>query len=388
MHPRRLALFTFIDAFGWEILQRHSFLDDVLAIRSPLETILGYSSTCVPTILTGKLPRDHGHFAFFCYSPERSPFGVCRCLRFLPQSIAGRGRARRLISSALRRYCGYTGYFQLYDMPFEYLHLFEHTEPRDLFAPGGINTGAPTIFDHLRGQQIPFFLSDWRASEVANLKALKRALCRGHAAFAYLYLAGMDAVLHAKGTQHRSVSDKVEWYDTELRQVLAAAAEHYDSVRLYVFSDHGMTDTTEDCDLMSRIASLGLDFGVDYAAAYDGTMARFWFLNGRARDRIAGALQEEALGRILSEEEMRDYGCDFPTNRYGDAVFLLNPGILLCPSFMSRTHLVGMHGYDPAHKDSTAMFACGAEPVSMPRRLDDMYGLMRSEAERAWDGRP
>lgn len=61
---RQLSLFAFIDAFGWKILQRNSFLEDLLPKRTPLETVLGSSSTCIRTILTGLMPREHGHFSF------------------------------------------------------------------------------------------------------------------------------------------------------------------------------------------------------------------------------------------------------------------------------------------------------------------------------------
>ena len=55
--PGELRLFVFIDALGWELARKYSFLDDILVTKTPLGTIFGYSSTCDPTILTGKLPR-------------------------------------------------------------------------------------------------------------------------------------------------------------------------------------------------------------------------------------------------------------------------------------------------------------------------------------------
>jgi hypothetical protein len=58
---------------------------------------------------------------------------------------------------------------------FSTLHKYDYTEKRDIYEPGGINSGARTIFDRLRDEKIPFYLSDWRASEVVNLKAAKRA---------------------------------------------------------------------------------------------------------------------------------------------------------------------------------------------------------------------
>lgn len=381
MRPDRgkLALFVFIDAFGWEILRRQSFLDDLSKVKAPLRTVLGYSSTCDPTILTGKLPREHGHFSFFRYNPEESPFGLCRSLALLPRFITRRGRVRRMMSKVIQRYHGYTGYFQIYNVPFRYLPLFDYSERRDIYQPGGINGGVPTVFDHLRERGLPFHLSDWRGNEGRNLEALEAALEEGKIGFAYLYLAALDAILHAHGSRSSAVDEKIRWYDRKLRSVIRLAQKKYDAVHVHIFSDHGMTDVTEDCDLMARIDRLGLRFGADYAAMYDSTMARFWFLNDSARKKVVDALKAEPRGQILSEEQLAEYGCDFGDRRYGELFFLVNPGVLICPSFMGETPLAGMHGYEPDHRDSLAMFVSNVIPDPMPGRLDDLYGLMLKE---------
>lgn len=372
----KIVLCVFIDAFGWEISRRHAFLDDVLRTREPLGTIFGYSSTCDPTIVTGLLPRDHGHFSFYYYNPQASPFRFLKPLACVPRSLAGRGRFRRIVSRLTRRILGYTGYFQLYNMPFRRLPLFDYSEKRDLYQPGGINSGAPTIFDRLREQEIPFHISGWRRPETENLDALKATLDRGEIAFAYLYMAAMDAVLHRRGTAAPEVGAKIRWYDEQLRRVLDVASRRYRDVRLHVFSDHGMADVTATCDLIPRIEALGLEFGKDYAACYDSTMARFWFLNDGARREITAALTEEPQGDILSDATLAEYGCDFPDRKYGQLFFLLKPGVLLCPSFMGERPMAGMHGYDPYHKDSVALFASNRRPDPAPKRLDDLHDLM------------
>ena len=61
--------------------------------------------------------------------------------------------------------------------------------------------------------------------------------------------------------------------------------------------------------------------------------------------------------------------------------FLLDPGVLLCPSDMGAQPLRGMHGYAPDHADSTALIA-STEPIVPPARLDEIYRLMRQEAQR------
>lgn len=385
---RDLAIFVFIDAFGWELLKTHQgFLADELPHRSRLESVFGYSSTCDPTILTGLMPQDHGHFSFFYYNPAESPFALCRPLRFLPHSITRRGRVRRMMSRLIRRLYGFTGYFQIYNMPFDRLTLFDYSEKRDLYQPGGINSGAPTIFDFLRKEKIPFHLSNWQAGEETNLASLSTAIKQGEIRFAYLYLAAMDAILHADGKRSPRVDKKIEWYDEQLRRILSEAREHYDGVRLFVFSDHGMTDIRESCDLIPRVEGTGLKFGEDYVAVYDSTMARFWFLKPGAKEKILEALSGEKRGRILHPEDLEKFQCRFPGNKYGEVFFLLDPGVLLCPSFMGETHLAGMHGYDPADKDTDAMFAANVGCDPTPQRLDDLYRLMLNEANRILDER-
>ncbi len=374
-----LSLFVFIDAFGWEFLNQHPFLDDILHTKSPLGTVFGYSATCIPTILTGKLPSEHQHFSFFYYDPHQSPFGLCRTLAFLPQFLTSRGRVRRVISRVLQKMYGITGYFQIYNVPFEYLPYFDYSEKKDIYQPGGIRSGEETIFDYLRQRNIPFYLSDWRLKEKENLATLERSLKRDGARFAYLYLASMDAILHQHGPETNATREKIEWYDTELRKIMALARQEYDDVHLYIFSDHGMTAINQLCDLTAKIDRLGFRFGKDYAAMYDSTMARFWFFKDEARKKITSRLAEEPSGEFLSDERLKEYGCYFPDHQYGELFYLMNPGVLICPSFMGRTGMGGMHGYNPYHKDSLAMFASNQVPDPMPRRLDDLFQLMVKE---------
>ncbi|BBM86910.1 alkaline phosphatase family protein [Candidatus Uabimicrobium amorphum] len=377
---KTLNLFVFIDAFGWELLQKNSFLDDILHTKTKLDTVLGYSCTCDPTILTGKMPHQHGHFSFFYYNPQKSPFRICRLLDVFPKFFTKRGRVRRLLSKLLVRYYKFTGYFQIYNMPFRHLHLFDYSEKRDIYQQNGINSGASNIFDHLREKNIAFYLSDWRRGENENIQKLHTAICEQQVPFAYLYLAAMDATLHQYGTDHELVTQKIAWYSEQLQGILNLAKEHYRDVKLHIFSDHGMTNVCDTFDLMSVVNNLSYKFGKDFVAVYDSTMARFWFLNENARHDIEKTLKNVSCGRILSQEELSDYGCYFSDHRYGELFFLMNPGVLICPSFMGDKPLKGMHGYCPHDKDSTAMFCCNYTLENPPKRLDDLYSLMKSTA--------
>jgi predicted AlkP superfamily pyrophosphatase or phosphodiesterase len=370
---------VFIDALGWEVLKGRKFLEARLPVRRKLRSVFGFSSACIPSILTGLMPREHRHWSFFYYSPKTSPFRPLRMLGFLPGSLVDRGRVRNLISKLVKRLYGYTGYFQLYNIPFAQIDKFDYCEKKDLFVPGGMNQGQ-NIFDHLSQAGVPYHVSNWRDSEESNLDALKDDLRQGEIRFALLYMAAMDALLHEVGKESPLVDEKLAWYETQLEEVLRIAAEHYDQVRLFICSDHGMATIHTQVDLMSKVEGLGLNFGRDYTATYDSTMGRFWFHNEAARARIVQLLDQVPQGRILTKEELKSLGCDFEGNQYGELIFLMNPGVLIVPSHMGVKPITGMHGYHPDDSDSDASLLSNVEPPTDPRVITDVFHLMRAEA--------
>ncbi|NCA71416.1 MAG: nucleotide pyrophosphatase [Sphingobacteriia bacterium] len=376
---RTISMIVFIDALGWEVLEGRRFMEEQLPHRRKLRSVFGFSSACIPSILTGLMPRDHRHWSFFYYSPQTSPFKPLRLLGWLPGALVDRGRVRNLISKLIKRLYSYTGYFQLYNIPFEHIDKFDYCEKSDLFVPGGMNRGE-NIFDHLSRAGVPYHVSDWRAAEEDNLAALRTDLAKGEIRFALLYMAAMDALLHRVGKASALVDEKLDWYAAALEQVLRTAAAHYDEVRVFVCSDHGMATVHTHLDLMRQIESLDLTFGRDYTATYDSTMGRFWFHTPAARERIVARLEQVPEGRILSDAELARLGCDFEGHQYGELIFLMNPGVLIVPSHMGLTPITGMHGYHPDDPDSDAALLSNVAPPDDPRAITDIFHLMRAEA--------
>lgn len=377
-----VSIVVFIDALGWEVLKDRQFLQQELPYRRKLRSVFGFSSACVPSILTGLLPREHKHWSFFYHTPEGSPFKPLRLLSLLPKSLVDRGRVRSAISKVVKKLYGYTGYFQLYNMPFNLIGQFDYCEKRDLFAAGGINNGE-NIFEVLTDAGIDFHRSDWRQGEEDNLQSARDALATGTVPFAFIYLAAMDALLHQVGKHSSEVDTKLAWYEVQLRELMTVARSQYKEVRLFVCSDHGMCSVEHSVDLMAEIAALGLEESRDYVATYDSTMARFWFKNESAKKRISACLATIPDGHILSAAELAELGCDFEGDQYGELIYLLNPGTLIVPSHMGTKPIAGMHGYHPDHADSDASLLSNVEPSTDPRAINDMFALMRTEASMA-----
>ena len=375
---KTLSIVCFIDALGWDVLRTRQFLEQELPHRKKLRSVFGFSSACVPSILTGRYPQDHLHWSFFYYSPKTSPFKPLRLLRLFPSALINRGRVRHLISKLVKKLYGFTGYFQLYNIPFKHVHLFDYCEKKDLFKPGGMNRG-DNIFDRLQAANIRYHVSNWRQGEDANLAALNHDIEQGEIRFAFLYMAAMDALLHQVGKHSPLVDDKFAWYEQKLRQTIQTAEQHYDELRLFICSDHGMASVHTELDLMGQVEQLGLTFKQDYVATYDSTLGRFWTFNDAAREQILALLNRQSLGRVLSKDELASLGCDFPNNQYGEIIFLANPGVMVVPSDMGTNAITGMHGYHPDDIDSDASYISNVPAPDYLEAIPDMFTLMCNE---------
>lgn len=379
MSRDRLPLFIFIDAFGWEILQANpDFLADRLVDRRRLRTILGYSCSCDPSIISGKRPDEHGHWISFYYAPASCPYRWVRHLRFLPSVITDHHRVRHCLSRLIAKVHGFTGYFQIYNVPFRYLPLFDYIEKQRIWEPGGLVQGR-SVFDLLAEHGRPYYVHEALKTDEHRLARLKERIVAEDIDFAYISLGKMDALMHAKGPHDPAVADLVAWYDGQIRDLLALAEAHYPEVPFYVFTDHGMHEIHRTFDLEAVVDGLGLAYNRDYVAFYDATMLRLWYFTDAARERIPAALSELDVGRILPADELHQLGVWFPDQRFGETVFLMHGGIQIVPSFMGRKPTAGIHGFHPDEADSYAQICANRPLPDTLESIEQIYDVMTTE---------
>ncbi|MBR4254520.1 MAG: alkaline phosphatase family protein [Lentisphaeria bacterium] len=377
----RVKIFMFSDALGYEIVQRYHFMMEELPVRLPVRTQFGYSSTCVPTILTGEPPTKHGHFSFF-YRPKdaKSPFSIFRRLHpFLhPSAVFDNHRIRHRVSLWMQHRLHYTGYFNLYRVPYACLPFFDYCEKQDIFAPHGL-APVKNLRDVLTESGVPFHISNWHLTDDQNISEAKRLLEEERTEFFFIYTAGLDGMLHFHVHESEVVKKHLEAFSSKVRSLLETARAHFRQVDFCIFSDHGMTPLKGETDIKSRIEALPLKFGRDYIAAYDSTMLRVWFLDPNARKPVMDAVSD-APGHWLSAEEKAVLHVDFADCSYGDEIFLLDPGIQLVPSDMGNKPIPGMHGFSPDDRDSMACILSVHELTDHPREIADFFRLMKQAA--------
>ena len=378
----RLQLFVLIDALGWRVIDGRNFLSDLLPHRNPLRTVFGYSSAAIPTILTGLPPARNGHWNLFYYDPEGSPFRWLRHFSFLPDSVLDNRVTRKLLKEIGRRVLGLGPLFECCVSP-RLLPWFNWVEKRNVYDHEGI-PGARSIFDELAKEGIPHRVYTYhRWTDAQILREAQRDLQAGKDCFFFLYLSEMDRFLHQHRGDSRKVERQLDWYGSRLRELFEAAQKVDPEAGLTVFSDHGMTPVHHHYDLVKEVESLGFTMPADYLAVYDSTMARFWFFAERARREVTAHLHALRCGRMMSEAELDQLGVLFPDRRYGEVIFLLNPGWLFSRSdFNGRGWApAAMHGYHPDDPDSDGIFLSNRQPAEPVRTIADVHQLMQAAAD-------
>ena len=381
MKHKTIEIFLFVDALGWKIVNDHDFLTSLLPHRKKIFMQYGYSSSAIPTILSGKTPAEHGHLGLFRFAPSESPFKVLSRLNglFKPASFWNRGRVRHHLSKLLKKVYGFTGYFQLYRMPLWKLGFMDYCEKKNLFIANGMDD-IPNLHDVLTAKGIDFHISDWHLSDAQNYAASEKAIEEGKN-FLFVYTASFDGVLHDKVGRTQTVAEKLSEMQKQIESLYRKAEEYAEKVHFTIISDHGMTPLTGTVDIMSKVEKSGLVFGKDYGACFDSTMARFYYLNEKA-ESVISELMKEFPGRFLTEEEEIRYGIFRKDRAFGDGIFLLEAGIQIVPSDMGGIPLNGMHGFDIEDEHSFAAILSN-EPLPLEiNKVADYFKFMIERAEK------
>lgn len=382
---KKIKVYMFVDALGYSIATRHGFMKETLSHRCKVEMQFGYSAAAVPTILSGCRPREHGHFSFFYYDEKNSPFKIFRFAKYFfgaglhPKCLFNRGRVRHIISKYFAKWRGYTGYFNLYGVPFERLPYFDYCEKNDIFVADGL-APCKNLCDILLASGKKFHISNWRNSDAQNVAEAVDAIKDG-AEFLFVYSGSFDSFMHMNAGDEDAISKKLEDYK-KMAETIISELEKRGDYSFTIISDHGMAPLAGVIDVASVLKTLPLKFGKDCVWLLDSTMARFWYLKPEAKEIVRKEMAKnfDKL-TLLTDEQKKKYGIDFPNDKFGNDIFISDDGVQISPNDLGAKPLRGMHGFMPEEEESYASFMSTSSPAFEPRSVADFFELMRLDIE-------
>jgi hypothetical protein len=360
---KRGTIVILIDALGFEIVERHGLRPAGLSDPARVETVLGFSQAALTTILTGLKPSMHGLWMMYAFTDGHSPF---RWLRGLPIS-SERRRLRDSVRWVLDHLYGVRSYYSLYSVPREIFPHLDLPARRRMFGPEGAGPKR-NIFDELEARGAVWRAWDYSVEEEEAFDALELSVERGDGSFRFLYTAGLDSTMHRHGTGGEQVRCHLEWYGDRIERIISRARGE----RIVVLGDHGMCDVKRHLDLMKHVETLGLCIPGDFIPFYDSTMARFRIRTEEAGKRLEGLLAGLQGGHLLDGDEAERLGVFFFDARFGDLVFLVDPGTIILPSYMSSEPVAAMHGYHPGTPCMYSALFTNEEAMASPTTLTDI----------------
>jgi hypothetical protein len=275
-----------------------------------------------------------------------------------------------------------TGRLDIFNMHLRRLPLFDFVEPRDLFERNALGK-IKTLIDFFEENDVDYFCSDHNETDPENADALAEALYSRKITAAFLHLRGIDPVVKHEGPRSSALRGRMAWIDHRIRRLYETAATGYDRVELIVFSDCGTLAATEVFDIEDKLRKSRYAYGQDYVAVYGPAMAQFWFMTHERHTAIVQILNTLSCGRVLTKEDLLEQGCWFSDNRFGEAIFLANPGTVFVPNDIVSAPLVTASGYHPQNEELAGGFACNLADMEPPKHLTQIHSLLVHSTARS-----
>lgn len=385
-----ITVFVMLDACRHDYInERHTpFLKGLLStgFSSPVRPTFGFEPDAA--YLAGLWPDEADGGAQFWYAPEQSPFKAARILPSflnrlpdLPQKVI-----RKLLVKGARLQCSSPN-LSTARIPFHLLENFSLPMKYGLDHPRFLPDGQ-SLFDLLRAENIEWLFHAAPGHRVSLTAACKRAEreLKAPKALAFFHIGNLDGVGHAHGPDASEISEELLRVDRGMERIYNLAADRFDIVHFVVMGDHGMIRVAQTIDLASVLTSLPLSQGKDYLYLLDSTMARFWFFTDGAKEEVTNELAVIKGGRILEQKDKDKYHLNYSHNRFGDLIFLADPGSLIFPNhYQDRSPVKGMHGYGPEVPGQQAVLIVNSikagrhaerDPVDMRRVFPTLCDLL------------
>lgn len=352
-------LIIILDSLGWDICEEYKFLSDIFKYRKPLRTILGYSSAAIPSLLTGASPQEHGRWTIF----YRRNGGIVRYLSYqLKQKLRDFPIAkgclfiRKEIEKDLINFFGNKWFRSIYAIPISYLNKFDSCEWNSPFLNNCFKKGS--IVDDLikKGYQVEVL--SFPLKDVDIFKEAYRKIKKRRSAKPWLlltYCGEIDKYLHIHRSNPKKLKIFLNLYEDYIKKIVNIFKKRYGNEQdIWIISDHGMTPVYCCVNILGALKKQFINRNELFFC--DSTMIRFWWNNDvRFEDSLKRLVNSYNCGKWLSKKVLKEEEINFKNRKYGDDIFIANPGVLFVPSFFGAKHYNGMHGYDPEETTTHAM---------------------------------
>jgi predicted AlkP superfamily pyrophosphatase or phosphodiesterase len=409
------TVFLLLDAFRSDYLSEETtpFLSECASKGRhyvSVEPSLGYCERA--EILTGLSSKEAGFFSAVGFDPNNSPYKrikmlkILDCfenilllfLKFFPITLSA--KIQKKFRKIVQRYFMWCGvHMPPFLIPFKWLKYFALTEDR-LDHRSADAFSVPSILTLLNSQGKEFFYDSFTAlgfpapysSDQDRLDAVAKNLTYEQKELYLVYISAPDAYGHLYGPDALEFKEKLNDMDNNLKKFVEECVELSPNTKFIFVGDHGMMTVKQKFNAEREIKTLlkraRLKLGIDVIYFLDSTSVRLWSLSQKAQTKLAEILPAadkfHDYGTWMNSELSNEIEIAWPDPRYGEHLWVANPGVLVFPDFFHRFKpQKGMHGYDVKLKESKGTCILWSKDIANETipdiRLTDIYDILRRE---------
>jgi len=367
----QVLLAVLIDALRHDfITKKHTpFIYSLLREGGVLgELIPPFTFSFHPVWFAGLYPEESGQWLSPIFSPNTSPWRFISSLSFFTDRIP-----------ILRKFCNLSiailnGVKETVatETPLEIARYFDYPVRK---VPWSVNyvPGHKTLFDIMRENNMKWLYIGYPPDRTSTAYVYKKFRKRINREFSFIWLhfGDVDRMGHKFGPLSYKVSQELRQIDRIIGKILDILESLFDEIDIVIFGDHGMVEVKKTIDIMSLFRNSKLKLHKDFIYFLGATTARFWFKNETSKNIAKNILCNIPEGFILDENWLRKLRCRFFNREYGDLIFAMKGGAIICPNFFNGNKPPkGMHGYLPCVKDNhAAIVVYGAKAWRLPKEF-------------------
>jgi len=374
---KKPVLSIFADGVRFDSLQYMPFLKSL--VSKPLETVLGYSITCHPSMYTGVYPDKHkiafhwvkgkkknGPYTFLSYFPNFFPFSNAYF-----QALASHYYAKLFLK---KKASPFMGYGKLLNLPMKFWNQIDINEFKYWDDDNYISEDIKTIFELVRKNNFNYHVSNMHKPNLGKLHAVKTVDPKNYD-WVYYFIGESDHVSH-EFEQHSVEGIKfLVKLDDFVKREYEKFTDTYgkDSFDLIFWSDHGHIPIKNRIDLYDLFKKNKVNLKNSFHLV-DSTTARFWPKNDLEKEKIKKIMNQIPEATLVKDEDYKKLHLAKDTNLYGKMFYYLKAETV----FIYTIHGFGkttksMHGYHPDDEGNDGLFVSNKNINASKVTLPDVF---------------
>lgn len=339
-----------------------------------------------PTYFAGLYPKESNIANLFWLEQENSPFKFLKifplrilnklCVKFRFLNFGIRYLIKKL-AKCIEKWKGNTAsclYLDTVNIPLYLLPFFGFSEKKNIFEKNAYKF--KTLFDYLRNSNNDWTWIAYPTHLDLTVSAIKTTFNnhpkKDNSKFIFIHFAELDWIGHDFGPESDMIAQKLKKIDQCINFIYDYYQNKGIEVKITVFGDHGMVPVNENINIIEYLSKRGIIFSKRDIYFIDSNMFRFWSKNEKKNQQIEKFLKVATFGELLTKDKQKEYQYIFNHNKFGEILFLTNPGVVFFPNFFQFRDLPkGMHGYGPKCELNNTLL------IIFEEKIKDKYSLSK-----------